>query len=153
MQWAASLIAPRPGERILEVGSGHGVLVGLLAAADAVVTGLDRSATMTATAEKSNADGANLLTGRVQDLDPGLGPFDTVIAMRVREMWTDPESLPAIRRVLAPGGRIVLILDSPAGPVRPETVDTVTSTLAANGFAQIRIQAEGPLTGIIATAE
>ena len=153
MQWARSLVAARPGERILEVGPGHGVLAGLLLDDGAVVTGLDRSATMTAAALKTYGDRATFITGRLQDLDPGLGPYDAVVAMRVREVWTDPESLPAVRRVLAPGGRLVLVLDAPSGPVAPEIVDAATSALRVNAFDPIDVRSEASLTGIVATGQ
>jgi cyclopropane fatty-acyl-phospholipid synthase-like methyltransferase len=153
MRWAASLIAARPGERVLEVGPGHGVLMGLLLADGAVVTGLDRSATMTAAARKLHGDRATVITGRLQDADPGTGPYDVVVAMRVREVWTDPRSLPAVRRLLAPHGRIVLVLDSPSGPVAPETVDAVVSALAANDFHRVDVRTEGSLTGVVASAQ
>lgn len=150
MVWAASIVAARPGDRILEVGSGHGVLVGLLADAGAEVTGLDRSATMTAAARKTYGDRSALRTGRIQDAE-NLGPFDVVVAMRVREMWTDPEALPVVRRLLAAAGRVVLVLDSPRGPVPGSTIDDVCSALEQNGFT-VDVRHEADLTAIIGSA-
>src|SRR2546428_1687901 len=47
------LLAPQPGERILDVGCGSGQLTARIAASGAVVIGLDRSAEMLAEARKN----------------------------------------------------------------------------------------------------
>ena len=148
MQWAASVIDARQGERVLEIGSGHGVLLGLMADAGAEVTGLDRSASMTTAATRACGDRVALRTGRIQDAE-GLGPFDIIAAMRVREVWTDPSALPVVERLLAPGGRVVLVLDSPAGPVPADTVDEVVAALASHGLAA-EVVTESELTAVVA---
>ena len=54
--WAAAVVDPAPGERVLEVGCGHGVLVSLLAEriGTGQVVAVDRSPTMIAAAARRN---------------------------------------------------------------------------------------------------
>ncbi|WP_409330250.1 class I SAM-dependent methyltransferase [Trujillonella humicola] len=113
LAWVAGVVAARAGERVLEVGCGHGVLVDLLAGHGCEVVAVDRSATMVAAAARRNR--AALAAGRVRlqavpllDADLGERPFDVVVAVDVRAFWTPPApEWDVVARVLAPGGRVV----------------------------------------------
>jgi 2-polyprenyl-3-methyl-5-hydroxy-6-metoxy-1,4-benzoquinol methylase len=113
LAWAATVVDPGPGERVLEVGVGHGVLVDLMAARGADVVGVDRSATMTAAATRRNAVAVaegrvRLLTGTLLEVAPE-GPFDVVTAFDVRALWTPPApEWDVVARLLAPDGRVVV---------------------------------------------
>jgi arsenite methyltransferase len=112
-----ALLAAQPGEHVLDVGSGPGLLVASLA--DAVgptgaVHGLDTSPPMNAVARE-------LIGARpwasIDDGDAVRPPypdaaFDAAVATQVYEYVADiPRALSELRRVLRPGGR-ALILDT-----------------------------------------
>ncbi len=112
----AAVVAAAPGERVLEVGCGAGVLVTLLAAAvdPGRVVAVDRSARMAAAAVRRNraaveAGRVRVLAAPLVDADLGEERFDVVVAVDVRALWTPPApEWDVVARVLAPGGRVVL---------------------------------------------
>ncbi|PWW21012.1 methyltransferase family protein [Geodermatophilus normandii] len=109
-------MAAGPGERVLEVGCGAGVLVTLLAAAvhPGPVVAVDRSARMVAAATRRNraaveAGRVRLVAAPLVEADLGDDRFDVVVAVDVRAFWTPPApEWDVVARVLAPGGRVVL---------------------------------------------
>ena len=115
---AVELLAPRAGERVLEVGFGTGRLVeGLLAAAPGVqVAGVDPTPTMVATASRRRAvrdagDRVDLRLGTDAALPWPAHSFDASAAVHSFQFWPDPaRSLAELRRVLAPRGRLLLVL-------------------------------------------
>lgn len=112
-----ALLAPRPGERVLDVGSGPGYLVASIA--DAVgragaVHGLDPSAAMNALARERAADRpqVSIDTGDALALPYPDGAFDAAVSTQVYEYVADVAgALAQLRRVLRPGGR-ALVLDT-----------------------------------------
>jgi SAM-dependent methyltransferase len=103
------------GRRILDAGCGAGPLFAALRDRGAVVTGFDKSTGMLELARRRLGDGADL---HVADLGSPLpfadGAFDDVIASLVLhylEDWTAP--LAELRRVLKPGGRLIVAVDHP----------------------------------------
>jgi len=103
------------GRRILDVGCGAGPLLAALRERGAVVTGVDSSPKMLELARQRLGDGADL---HPADLSSPLpfpdGAFDDVIACLVLhylEDWTAP--LAELRRVLALGGRLIVVVDHP----------------------------------------
>ena len=139
----AAAVAARPGERVLEVGCGAGVLVTLLAEAvhPGPVVAVDRSARMVAAAAWRNR--AAVESGRVRfvaaalaDADLADERFDVVVAVDVRAFWTPPApEWDVVARVLAPGGRVVLgasvMRPGDAGRVRAQ----VAEAAGERGFA------------------
>ena len=116
LAWTAALVDPAAGDRILEVGCGHGVLVALLAerVGTGHVVGVDRSPTMIAAAARRNrtavdAGAVRLQAAHLTAADLPDGGFDVVVSFNVRTFWTPPgPEWDVVRRVLAPDGRVLV---------------------------------------------
>jgi SAM-dependent methyltransferase len=103
------------GRRVLDAGCGSGPLSASLRDRGAIVTGFDASSEMLELARQRLGSDADL---RLADLGSPLpfpdGAFDDVIACLVLhylEDWTAP--LAELRRVLTPGGRLIVVVDHP----------------------------------------
>jgi SAM-dependent methyltransferase len=103
------------GRRILDAGCGSGPLFAALRDRGAIVTGFDKSAGMLELARRRLGEGADLhLADLGRPLPFPAGAFDDVIASLVLhylEDWTAP--LAELRRVLTPGGRLIVSVDHP----------------------------------------
>lgn len=99
-----ALLAPQPGERILDVGCGDGVLTADIRAAGAEVTGLEADPRLAAAAR---ARGIAVLE---QDAHApfGTAAYDAVFSNAALHWMRDPQTvLGHIARALRPGGRLV----------------------------------------------
>lgn len=114
----------RPGDRVLEIGCGHGVAATMVCEllVDGRLTAVDRSPTMIEAAARRNADHvaagrAEFLVATLDFLDLGDRRFDLVFAVRVRAFHVDPERARAlVEPWLARGARVRSFMDSPAAP-------------------------------------
>ena len=101
-----NLLAPQPGERVLDLGCGTGQLTAQIAKAGTVAIGIDNSSEMIACAQKKYpdlefliADGANFRFAE---------PFDAVFSNAALHWIKPPESVIAcIWQALKPKGRFV----------------------------------------------
>lgn len=98
------LLDPRPGERILDLGCGDGVLTAELAARGALVTGFDASPELV---EAARGRGVDARVGDGQRL-PFSQAFDAVFTNAALHWMPDhPAVATGVRRALVPGGRFV----------------------------------------------
>lgn len=98
------LLAPRAGERILDLGCGDGVLTEMLVATGADVVGVDASAEMVAAAKARGLD-ARVMDGQALEFD---GEFDAVFSNAALHWMLDPSAVAGgVFRALRPGGRFV----------------------------------------------
>jgi trans-aconitate methyltransferase len=119
-EWAVGVLDVRPSDRLLEVGSGHGVAVSLACErlVDGRIVGVDRSPKMTEMAARRNgahvaAGRAELVTGLFERLELP-GPFDKVFAFHVAAFWRRPkELLGRTAELLAPAGALFLFNQLP----------------------------------------
>jgi len=98
-------LAPQPGERILDLGCGDGQLTQRIAAAGALVTGIDASPEMAAAARSR---GIAAEAGTAEELPYPDRTFDAVFSnAALHWMRGQDEMMDQVRRVLRPGGRFV----------------------------------------------
>jgi len=147
------VLAPEPGERVLEVGFGHGETLAAIAerVGDGLVAGADPSPTMVRMAGRRNRRA--LGEGRVRldrasvvALPYAASAFDAVLSVNAIQHWGDRDAgLAEVRRVLRPGGRLVLGLrlaaadpgrfTSPGFP--EEAIDEIAASVAAAGYVGV----------------
>jgi SAM-dependent methyltransferase len=116
-------LALRPGDRLLEIGSGGGLLLRDAVAAGAAATGIDHSQDMVRLA-RERAPGAQVVLARAEALPFADASF-TAVAMSIVLMFLeDPVAvLRESHRMLTPGGRIAVYTTAPelrGTPAAPE---------------------------------
>jgi SAM-dependent methyltransferase len=144
LSWAVDQLDVHPTHHVLEVGCGHGVAVGPVL--DRLTTGryvgLDRSASMVAASERRNRDAvasgrARFVCGAVGEAiggaDLGDRRFDRLFGARVAALAT-PAGLAFAARHLAPGGVLLLVVDSPGGAPARDLLAGVPDRLVGAGF-------------------
>jgi ubiquinone/menaquinone biosynthesis C-methylase UbiE len=111
----------RPGDRVLEIGCGHGVAATFVCERleHGRLTAIDRSPKMIEAARRRNAayveaGTAEFLVATLEELDLGDRRFDTIFAVRVGLFHREPARAEAlVRPYLAPGGRLFTAYDTP----------------------------------------
>lgn len=107
---ALELLAPQPGELILDIGCGDGALTQKMMASGARVIGLDASAEMV---EAARARGVDAFVADAQALDlesqaMRFGQFDAAFSNAALHWMLDPDAVASgVYSVLKPGGRFV----------------------------------------------
>lgn len=98
------LLAPRPGEHILDLGCGDGALTERLVAAGAIVVAIDASSEMIAAARARGLD-AHVMDGQALVFGP---EFDAVFSNAALHWMLDPGAVAkGVFAALKPGGRFV----------------------------------------------
>ncbi len=112
---AVAALAPAPGEHIIELGCGPGDAVRLLLAshADVRVSAIDHSGVMIEQAACLNRVAVEnarlrLFRGDFNALPFANGSADAVLAVNVAYFMQDARVIAEVRRVLKPGGRLVI---------------------------------------------
>ena len=111
----------QPGDRVLEIGCGHGVAATMVCERleTGRLTAIDRSGKMIAAAARRNAahveaGRAEFLVATLEDADLGERRFDKIFAVRVRLFHREPARARELaERWLAPGGTVLGVFDEP----------------------------------------
>ncbi|MBV8087225.1 MAG: methyltransferase domain-containing protein [Chloroflexi bacterium] len=147
----AEVAEPAPGTEVLDVGCGTGLVTRALAATapDGHVVGVDISEAMLLQAQQVVTPAVSLLQMDARDLYLQNEAFDLVTLCQVLSYLVDaPRVLAEIRRVLRPGGRLVVCcqqrsLATPAEQLFFKRLDA----FAATGFRIPRPPAHNALFG------
>jgi demethylmenaquinone methyltransferase / 2-methoxy-6-polyprenyl-1,4-benzoquinol methylase len=106
-------VAPQPGQRILDVATGTGMVAFALAQRGAEVTALDQSDAMLAVARRRAAPArgsVTFVTGEAERLPFADASFDALTFTYLLRYVDDPQAtLTELARVLTPGGRIGMV--------------------------------------------
>jgi SAM-dependent methyltransferase len=172
--WGLTHTAVEIGFIVLDVGCGGGRTISKLAAmaAQGKVHGIDYSVESVAASRRYNAQAIRVGRVEIHEADVGKLPFpdntfDLVTGVETHFWWPDiAAGLREIRRVLKPGGTVILIAEvykgadapmsrlcekyAPISGMKMLTVDEHRDLLALVGFADVRIDAL-PTKGWITT--
>ena len=129
-RWGLEAAGIRPRDKVLDVGCGGGrAIARILARTRREVAGVDHSPEAVETSRRVNraavASGRlRVLQGSVDDLPFRDGFFDAVTAFETTYFWPDLQAgLIEIRRVLSPGGRLVITTEYADRPAAGQWAD------------------------------
>jgi demethylmenaquinone methyltransferase / 2-methoxy-6-polyprenyl-1,4-benzoquinol methylase len=120
-RWRAAMVDavdPQPGQRILDVATGTGMVARALARRGALVTALDQSEAMLDVARAREHPGVTFVQGEAERLPFADASFDALTFTYLLRYVDDPAAtLAELARVIAPGGRIGMVeFGVPANP-------------------------------------
>jgi ubiquinone/menaquinone biosynthesis C-methylase UbiE len=122
LRQAVERLGVEPGDRVLEIGCGHGVAATMVCERlgdGGHLTAIDRSPKMIEAAARRNAAHveagvADFLVADLETLDLGDRRFEKILALRVRLFHAEAERAHALaERWLAPGGTLLAEYDEP----------------------------------------
>lgn len=127
----------RPGERVLDLGTGSGILAIAAAKLGGKALGVDIDETVLPQAEENarrNGVGVRFLPGSLEEALPH-GPFDLLVANLFAELHRELALL--YPKALAPGGRLLLT------GILAEKASLVKEAMAREGFSLLEEEREG----------
>lgn len=112
------LLSPRPGEKILDIGAGSGILAPYITKYGAEYTGIDASSKLIRHARRQHARYGRFITGDAAHLTsvPELhaGTFDAVVfILSIQDMEPLDAVLASAAGVLTSGGRTIILMNHP----------------------------------------
>ncbi len=160
--WTVNLLDVKPADHILEIGFGPGIAIQEVAwrATQGHIAGVDFSRAMVAAASRRNAHAlregqVDLRFGDAADLPFPDSTYDKAFSIHSIYFWPEPlKALSEIRRVLKPGGLLVLTVlprekwnpDNPdaAGTpeCRPYSGNELVTLLNQTGFVNTAVVAD-----------
>ena len=133
-QGVVELLAPRPGERILDLGCGDGVLTEQLASLGCDVLGVDGSREMIEAASAQGVE-ARVMDGQELSFE---NEFDAVFSNAALHWMKRPDDVIAgVARGLRPGGRFVA--EFGGGDNVAQVVNALSECLSSRGIDADRI--------------
>lgn len=149
--WVLSLLELGHANRVLEIGFGSGADIRRVVARipEGFVVGIDHSEAMVRLAASKNAreigtGHVTLRQGSASNLTFESSSFNVVYSINVAQFWDKPEEVAQeIRRVLKPGGQVVLAIQPRIkGATEATVLDTgekLAEALSAAGFSPVRL--------------
>jgi demethylmenaquinone methyltransferase/2-methoxy-6-polyprenyl-1,4-benzoquinol methylase len=112
-RWRRALVDavdPRPGQRVLDVATGTGLVAAALAGRGAVVVGLDQSEEMLSVARERLGARATLVRAEAERLPFADGAFDALtFTYLLRYVDDRAATMRELVRVVKPGGRVGMV--------------------------------------------
>jgi demethylmenaquinone methyltransferase / 2-methoxy-6-polyprenyl-1,4-benzoquinol methylase len=103
-------VAPQPGQRVLDVATGTGMVARAVARRGAMVTALDQSEAMLEVARAQSHPGITFVQGEAEHLPFEDASFDALTFTYLLRYVDDPAAtLAELARVVKPGGRIGMV--------------------------------------------
>jgi ubiquinone/menaquinone biosynthesis C-methylase UbiE len=136
-------LAPGPGDHVLEVGCGGGLLLRDALAAGAAATGIDHSGEMTRLA-RQRAPGAGVICAAAGNLPLAASIFSALAMSVVFFSPTRVRVLRECRRVLRPGAPVAIYITGPelrGTPAAPEPLASLGHFHPDAGLAALARQA------------
>jgi len=164
-EWTVDLLDMRPGHRVLEIGFGPGIALGLAArrVGSGLVAGIDRSATMVQLARRRHralveSGHMDVNIGSVERLGEVLGPspdafFDRIFAVNAVMFWQEPATcIRALAAHLAPGGRMAFTFQPRLGDKTDaaaiEAGNRLRKWLEGAGMGNVRVEVLSELSPV-----
>lgn len=149
-RWTVDRIDPMSGDRVLEIGCGPGIALGLvLSRASVTAVGVDHSELMIANARRRNAKAVRagrlkLIVGTIDDIPADQGAFDKAFSINVIQFVDQTAFAVRMFSLLKPGGMLATTYQPRhAKATRADALkmaETLTQILGGAGFENIRTE-------------